>query len=111
MAESGLAGMHEAEGMVGAAVQRLEEAIDGLEARLDNVSIQNLDDQDRADQTLAQLSSELSQARRREQALQSAAAEASAALGRAAAEIRAALTTQPGEAEPSAPESHNESPE
>ena len=43
------------------------------------------------DQDRAQLAAELDAARSREKALESLAAEASAALGRAAAEVRAAL--------------------
>ncbi|MBS0296693.1 MAG: DUF4164 family protein [Proteobacteria bacterium] len=77
------------------AAQRLEKAVGALEARLRAMKAQgqsgegSLFDQDRS-----RLADDLDAARAREKALESAAAEASAALGRAAEEVRAILSAE-----------------
>ena len=81
------------EGPLGEAARRFEEALAGLEEHLQSRFSGEAADRDVTDETLGQLSSELSQARRREMVLRNAAAEASAALGRAAAEVRSVLAS------------------
>ena len=78
-----------AEGSLEAATQRLTQALETLEGKL-----QNRGEGDAAESSAGdaeQLRSELNAARERERQLEEAAAEASAALGRAAEQIRAAL--------------------
>lgn len=84
--------MSEAESPLEQAARRLDRAMAALEARLAH-RLAALDQRgdDLFDQDRAQLAAELDAARARERALESVAAEASAALGRAAAEVRAAL--------------------
>ena len=83
--------MSEAESPLDAALRRLDRAMATLEARVSNrlAEMESRGD-DLFDQDRAQLAAELDAARAREKALESMAAEASAALGRAAAEGRAA---------------------
>ena len=80
------------EGSLEAATQRLTQALETLEVKLqgrgpDSGSVGG----NGADGDAEQLRSELNAARERERQLEEAAAEASAALGRAAEQIRAAL--------------------
>ena len=75
------------------AAKRFEEALSGLEEHLNSRLSGDEADREATDEQLGQLSSELSQARRRERVLRDAAAEASAALGRAADEVRAVLAS------------------
>ena len=79
-----------AEGSLEAATQRLTEALETLEGRLQNRSGEE-GVAGPGDGDAEQLRSELNAARERERQLEEAAAEASAALGRAAEQIRAAL--------------------
>ena len=81
--------MRNGEGGVDAASQRLLQAVERLETRLQNrpdgVAVQADDgEQER-------LTGQLKDARERERALEAAAAAASAALGRAAEQIRSAI--------------------
>jgi hypothetical protein len=82
------------------AMKRLERAIALLEQRRGAGSADGggLFDQD----DRARLAEELDQAKIREKALETAGAEASAALGRAIAEIKAALGTAPSAADEAA---------
>jgi hypothetical protein len=78
-----------------AAVHRLDRAIGALEARLAARSaVRHDDDPDLFERDRAELAAQLEAARAREKALETVAAEASAALGRAAAEVRAALQAE-----------------
>ena len=84
--------MSEGESTLDTATRRLDRALAALEARV-SAKLAALDGprDDLFDQDRAQLAADLDAARAREKALESLAAEASAALGRAAAEVRAAL--------------------
>ena len=75
------------EGALEAASQRLTRALETLEERLQNRPA----DGETGNGDAERLQGELSAARERERALEEAAAEASAALGRAAEQIRTAL--------------------
>lgn len=97
-------------GAVEAAALRLEQGVAELErsfsGRIDTAGRRAVAE---AEKDRARLTAELDAARARERALETVAAEASAALGRAADEVRAALqaevmieAAEPGEAEPSA---------
>ena len=77
-----------AEGSLEAATQRLTQALETLEGKLQT---RGEDGASGSDGDAEQLRSELNAARERERQLEEAAAEASAALGRAAEQIRAAL--------------------
>jgi hypothetical protein len=86
------------EGALGEAARRFETALSGLEEHLQSRLTGDAADRDMTDETLGRLSGELSQARRREQALRDAAGQASATLGRAAAQVRAVLAqSEPAE--------------
>ena len=79
--------MRNGEGGLDAASQRLLQAVERLEARLQTAqgaAPANDDERDR-------LAGALQESRERERALEAAAAEASAALGRAAEQIRSAI--------------------
>ena len=76
------------DGSLEAATQRLTQALETLEGRLQN---REGGGEAGPNGDAAQLRSELNAARERERQLEEAAAEASAALGRAAEQIRAAL--------------------
>ena len=81
--------MRQGEGGLDAASQRLLQAVERLETRMQNRpegAPAPADDGERE-----RLAAELRDAREREHALEAAAAEASAALGRAAEQIRAAI--------------------
>jgi hypothetical protein len=84
--------MSEVDSPLDAALRRLDRAVASLEARL-SARLSDLEARgdDLFSQDRAQLAAELDAARAREKALESVAAEASAARGRAAAEGRAAL--------------------
>jgi hypothetical protein len=84
--------MSEGESTLDTAARRLDRALAALEARV-TAKLAELEGrgEDLFDQDRSQLAAELDAARAREKALESLAAEASAALGRAAAEVRAAL--------------------
>jgi hypothetical protein len=84
--------MSEAASSLDDAARRLDRALAALESRLSHrlAAMENRGD-DLFDQDRAQLAAELDAARAREKALETDAAEPSAALGRAAAEVRAAL--------------------
>jgi hypothetical protein len=73
------------EGSLEAASQRLAQALETLEARLQNRGGEG------AAPEAGDLQAQLNAARERERALEEAAAEASAALGRAAEQIRAVI--------------------
>ena len=79
-----------AEGSLEAATQRLTQALETLESKLQTRGEDGASGSD-GDGDAEQLRSELNAARERERQLEEAAAEASAALGRAAEQIRAAL--------------------
>ena len=68
------------EGALGEAARRFEEALAGLEEHLQTRISGEAADRDVTDEQLGQLSSELSQARRREKALRDAAAEVRSVL-------------------------------
>ena len=74
-----------------AATQRLTQALETLETRLQSRPAGDGEGSGVGNGDAEQLRSELSAARERERQLEEAAAEASAALGRAAEQIRAAL--------------------
>ena len=76
------------EGSLEAASQRLTRALETLEERLQN---RGAPSGETGNGDAERLQGELDTARERERALEEAAAEASAALGRAAEQIRAAL--------------------
>jgi len=78
------------------AVKRLDRAISALEQRLAGSAGKAGDGL--FDHEAGRLSAELEKAKVREQALEEAGAEASAALGRAIAEIKAALAGDPADA-------------
>lgn len=83
------------QGALDASVKRLERALGALETRFDR-RLKRIESMEAArggegQSDRAQLIAELDAARARERALESIAAEASAALGRAAEEVRAAL--------------------
>jgi hypothetical protein len=83
------------------AVRRLDRAVTQLEQRMhDRLAKAGADGGGLFEQDRAKLASELDAARSREKALESAGAEASAALGRAIAEIRAALERDESEDPP-----------
>ena len=77
------------EGSLDAATQRLTEALEALESKLQSRGGEGASNGDGAE--AERLRGELDAARERERQLEEAAAEASAALGRAAEQIRAAL--------------------
>lgn len=86
------------EGPLDLAIRRLEQALQGLEARVAALAVARTEDENgdlfeqaAFEEDRARLAAELDAARARERALEEVAAEASAALGRAAAEVRAAL--------------------
>ena len=79
-----------AEGSLEAATQRLTQALESLEGKLQSRPADAANGGG-GDGEAVQLRSELNAARERERQLEEAAAEASAALGRAAEQIRAAL--------------------
>ena len=83
--------MRNGEGGLDAASQRLMQAVERLEERLRSRAVDGGvsagDDSAERDR----LTSQLGEARERERALEAAAAEASAALGRAAEQIRTAI--------------------
>jgi hypothetical protein len=81
-----------AENPLDQAVKRLDRAISQLEQRLAGVASRGGDDL--FDHGGAKLAAELEKAKIREQELEAAGAEASAALGRAIAEIKAALANE-----------------
>ena len=83
-----------AESALEAATRRLDRAIGGLEQRLAARMSTLQSEPGLFDHDRAELASQLDAARAREKALESVAAEASAALGRAAAEVRAALQAE-----------------
>jgi predicted nucleic acid-binding Zn-ribbon protein len=77
---------------LGQASARLERAISALEGRIKAMRAQSARGEgDLFDQDRSRLADDLDGARARERALEEAAAEASAALGRAADEVRAIL--------------------
>jgi hypothetical protein len=78
------------DGSLDAAAQRLSQALETLESKLQNRS-EDGGASSGGDGDAERLRSELGAARERERALEEAAAEASAALGRAAEQIRVAL--------------------
>ena len=78
------------EGSLEAATQRLTQAVETLEAKLQNRSADG-GGPAASDGDAERLRGELDAARERERQLEEAAAEASAALGRAAEQIRVAL--------------------
>jgi hypothetical protein len=85
------------------ASKRLDQALRKLEQRLARQGEAGGDLFGAApDRDVAELAAELAESRAREQALEAAGAEASAALGRAIAEIRSALSQddEPGEEAP-----------
>jgi hypothetical protein len=85
--------MAEANPDLSLAAQRLEKAIAALESRMKALKAQGeRGEGDLFDQDRARLAEGLDAARAREKALEEAAAEASAALGRAAREVRAILS-------------------
>ena len=77
------------DGGLEAASQRLMQAVDKLEAKLRDRPAAPVDTG--AGQERDRLAAELGEARERERQLETAAAQASAALGRAAEQIRAAI--------------------
>lgn len=88
-------GREQAQGVLDASIKRLERALSALETRYDR-RLKRIEAMEAArgsegQSDRAQLIAELEAARARERALESIAAEASAALGRAAEEVRAAL--------------------
>ena len=83
-----------AESALEAATRRLERAISGLEQRVAAKLSSPQSEPGLFDHDRAELASQLDASRAREKALESVAAEASAALGRAAAEVRAALQAE-----------------
>jgi hypothetical protein len=76
------------------AVRRLEQALAALERKFAARAAAYDREDDLFEGDRARLAAELDAARAREKALESVAAEASAALGRAAAEVRAALSAE-----------------
>ena len=74
------------------AIDRLEKALSALESRFRALTtISARGEGDAFDHDRARLAADLDQARARERALEEAAEEASAALGRAATQVRALL--------------------
>jgi predicted nucleic acid-binding Zn-ribbon protein len=83
--------MRNGEGGLDAASQRLMQAVERLEARLQSRPAADAGAAPADDGERERLHGELQTARERERALEAAAAEASAALGRAAEQIRTAI--------------------
>lgn len=95
------------QGALDASVKRLERALGALETRFDR-RLKRMEALEAArggegQSDRAQLIAELDAARARERALESIAAEASAALGRAAEEVRAALADSSVDADADVP--------
>ncbi len=82
------------QGALGAAIRRLDRAVEALEQKLESRLAESAPGPDLFEQDRARLAEALEAARTRERALELVAAEASAALGRAAAEVRAALAAE-----------------
>ncbi len=88
-------GLQEDEEALETAIDRLNRAVDALEAKLAaRAAAYDAIGDDLFENDRARLAAELDAARARERALEEIAAEASAALGRAAAEVRAALSAE-----------------